>query len=1670
MTNTSNSVSLQNTYQSSYNNPQINQDACPQPQSISKIEYTVSSVNQQTHLAEFPQIDSDIAVPVFKQGDDPIDAINKMMSFMSTAGRQSSFAAGTSGTRANISGIGGNNSGQQRVVKCFNCQGEGHMERQCPKPKRKRDATWFRDKVCLVEAQGSGKVLNLEELEFLADPRVAEAKEVFIANLFSYGLDILSEVPQSEITHNDMLNQSVQEMQYSEQTHLVNYPENEITNDSNIIPYCQYLLETQNAAVQDTNSSTQQDAMILYVFKQLSNQVTNCNKINKDNLIANESLSAELERYKEQFADFEKEINYLKQTLSKQSKEKELLTKTFNVFKNESKEKEAKNIDTEIALEKKVKELDNIVCKMGQSAQTVHMLMKLQVFYDNNLKQALGFQNPFYLKKARQIRPILYDGSVITKETNVISIVDSKETLMLEEESRSKMILKQSDPMVLKQKVNIKPINYVELNRLSGDFRKCFVPQQELSDEQDFRLQSSHPNTDQSASSPVKIEAPRELPKVSLVNTSLKKLKYHLGQFDNVVKKQITPDALTEGEWGFEHTKACFEIQKKQFLIENDRLLDQIISQDIVNIVVNSLLDLNTSVNVNSSAAMNDYVNYVEMRNKCLELEAELIKQHNMVEKDEYNRLSKSFSKLEQHCISLELAMQLNKEIFQKNNTSVNQTEPSFDQLFELNNFKAELQVKDTTIEKLKANIKRLNKTSTTNSVKKDIDEIETINIELEHRVTKLIAENEHLKQTYKQLYDSIKPSRVQAKEHVESLVNQLIKRKDIVDNAAQVSNATTIAPGMYKLDPVTLASKDKNNRETHIYYLKHTMKQAAILREIVEQSKSLNPLDSASYSAYKYVKLIQELLGYVRETCPDIHKPSEKLVNVTPINKKKTVRFAKPVISSSTSQKQLGSSQTKTKQTTNNFVSTSTGVSRSTKSSRSKSTDNTKNDRILQISSSTQKKNKVEDHSRIVKSSLNKLNYVVEPSGNANVQHFKLNANSELMCVKCNSSMFDARHELCFLEFISDMNASSKSKSVKKAKKKEEWKPTGKVFTKIGYNWRPTGKTFTLVGNVCPLTRITATNKVPLREPIPLEVIAQKSVVTKVYTKRPKVPKTNGSNSKPKIAKSVISNKQNPVHLGDPILQLPHLLLLLSILGPGLQCMTPATSNSGLVPNPIPQQPFPVVAAPRVVDLADSLVSTSIDQDAPSTKSSSNVRPIYTPFKSLGRWTKDHPIANVIGDPSCSVSTRKQLQTDATWCYFDAFLTSVEPKNFKQAITELSWIDAMQEEIYEFERLQGLCFIAIFIVAAMVGNITAGILFACHGSGDLHDLLQKGYGWKELKENINTAFDMLILVALFSHVKVNTVLVYFSQRLANLARIEAIRIFVANAANKNMTIFRMDVKTAFLNSEFKEEVYISQLEGFVDQDNPSHVYKLKKALYGLKQAPCAWYDMLSSFLISLHFFKGVVDPTLFTRKAGHDLLLVQIYVDDIIFASTNTTMCNEFANLMTTKFKMSMMRQISFFLGLQISQSPRGIFLNQSKYAFEIIKKYGMLTSDSVDTPMVKKSKLDEDLQGKPVDATLYHGMTGSLMCLTSSRPDIIYVGTINMGLWYSNDTGMSLTAYADADHTGCQDTRRSTSGSIQFLGDKLVSWSSKKQKSTVISSTEAEYIALSGCCAQIL
>nr|GEV96048.1 retrovirus-related Pol polyprotein from transposon TNT 1-94 [Tanacetum cinerariifolium] len=232
-----------------------------------------------------------------------------------------------------------------------------------------------------------------------------------------------------------------------------------------------------------------------------------------------------------------------------------------------------------------------------------------------------------------------------------------------------------------------------------------------------------------------------------------------------------------------------------------------------------------------------------------------------------------------------------------------------------------------------------------------------------------------------------------------------------------------------------------------------------------------------------------------------------------------------------------------------------------------------------------------------------------------------------------------------------------------------------------------------------------------------------------------------------------------------------------------------------------------------------------------------------------------------------------------------------------------------------------------------------------------------------------------------------------FEESFALVARIEAIRIFIANAVSRNMTIYQMDVKTDFLNDELKKEVYVSQVEGFVDPDHLTRVYRLKKALYGLKQAPRARYDTLSRFLLDNDFSKGAVDPTLFTRKIGKHILLGQIYVDDIIFTSTDPNACDMFSNEMSLKFQMSMMGKMSFFLGLQVSQSPGGIFINQSKFSLEILKKFGMDSCDSVDTPIVDQLKLDEDLLGILVDQTRFHSMVGSLMYHTASRPDIVFV-----------------------------------------------------------------------------
>ncbi|GJY12808.1 retrovirus-related pol polyprotein from transposon TNT 1-94 [Tanacetum coccineum] len=469
-----------------------------------------------------------------------------------------------------------------------------------------------------------------------------------------------------------------------------------------------------------------------------------------------------------------------------------------------------------------------------------------------------------------------------------------------------------------------------------------------------------------------------------------------------------------------------------------------------------------------------------------------------------------------------------------------------------------------------------------------------------------------------------------------------------------------------------------------------------------------------------------------------------------------------------------------------------------------------------------------------------------------------------------------------------------------------------------------------------------------------------------------------------------------------------------------------------------------------------------------------SNMHTFHQPQDSEYRWTKDYLLTQVHGNPSKTVQIRLQLATDLEIYMFALTVSIVEPKNIKEAMADSAWIEAMQEELHQFDRLQ------------------------------VWELVDKPFGknviklkwlWKNKKDEDQTVIRNKARLVAKGYAQEEGI--DFEESFAPVARLEAVRIFVAYAAHKSFPIYQMDVKMAFLNGPLKEEVYVAQPDGFVDPDHPDKVYRLRKALYGLKQAPRAWYDELSKFLISKGFTKGIIDPTLFTIKYGEDILLVQIYVDDIIFGSTNPKFSKRFEKLMHGRFEMSLMGEMKFFLGLQIHQSPRGIFINHAKYTLEILKKHGMEKGQSIGTPMATKPKLDADLSGEPVDQTDYRSKIGSLMYLTSSRPDIVQAvcycaryqarptekhlkevkrifrylrGTINMGLWYPKGSGFELTAFLDADHAGCVDTRKSTYEGIQFLGDKLVSWMSKKQDCTAMSSAEAEYVALSASCAQVM
>ncbi|GJT38782.1 hypothetical protein Tco_0938647 [Tanacetum coccineum] len=604
--------------------------------SIPQLEYAPNNISKANNLIFPTTLHVCLVVPVFQKGMIPIDAIITLL--QPVHGETNYYAA---------------REGQLQAV---------HLS-----PNRK-DETWINDKgVVGFKLNQSKSPIILDAYDSDCD-ELNSAKIALMANLSRNGSDALTEVHNQDNLNYDLFNQSEQIMTSSEQSNDVSQTETDITSDSNIIPYSQYLSETQQETVQNSNSSAQQDVLILSMFDQLSTQVTHCTTVNK-------ALNTELDRYKEEVKDLKEkqnvensfsgsneqyaEIVRLKQNLFEQVQEKDFLMKTVSDLKNDLKREENRNIDREIDLEKKIKQLDNIIFKRGQSAQTVHMMTKSKICYDHSSKQAIGFEKPFCLKKARESRPKLYDGNTILKMDTIV-VPDSDETLALSERVFSKMRHFEKTRSIVFNIPIRKPTSGPALE------------------------DPSHSSTT------VIVEVPKELPT-----------------------------------------------------------------------------------------------------------------------------------------------------------------------LFELSELRAQSQAKDTVIDKLKEQIKYLKGNVEDSTVKMDMDEIETLNIELEHRVTKLVTENEHLKQTYKQLYDSIKPKRVQSKEQCDALIKQVnIKSGEISDLNAKLQEQGLVIAALknelrklkgkaldnedtvtHSVDPKV--SKDNmepitpkllNKRTAHSSYIKHTQEETLVL------------------------------------------------------------------------------------------------------------------------------------------------------------------------------------------------------------------------------------------------------------------------------------------------------------------------------------------------------------------------------------------------------------------------------------------------------------------------------------------------------------------------------------------------------------------------------------------------------------------------------------------------------------------------------------------------------------------------------------------------------------------------------------------------------------------------------------------------------------------------
>nr|GEW36394.1 hypothetical protein [Tanacetum cinerariifolium] len=1480
---------------------------------IPQMEYA-PTVHQQN---EFSSPETGLVVPVFQKGDDPIDAINHMMSFLIAVVTSRPYASGSGGA-----------SRKHRVIVCYNCKGEGHMSKQCIKPKRKRDVEWFKEKVLLVQAKKIRQVLQEEELEFLADPRTEET--------------------------------------------------------------------SSNQYVVTSNAAYQGDDLDAYD--------SDCTELNSAKIALMANLS-----------------HYGSDNLAE------------------------------------VKELNNIVFKRNQSAQTIHTLTKPQFFYDHSTRQALGFQNPCYLKRAQQLKPKLYDCSVIEK-SDAIVIHDSEETLLLAEESPHSQA---KDTVIMKLRE--------KLQSLTGDVKERKV-KREIKEIETLNIELDHRVT--------KLVAKNEHLK------QMYKQLYDSIKPSRVRSKEQCDDLIKQVNLkSAEISDLNASLQKKVLVITAlKESLSKLKGKHVVNEAVPlhsidpELLKIDVAPLApklrKNRTAHTDYIRHTQEEAATLR---EIVERTKLVAVTPKNKNKQ---------------IRFTEQIPKSGKTTVKTTHFTNRTLRKAKKNKLE--------DRLRTVRPRLNKkcvvdTKATSSV---TNSMSNVNSDLKCASCNSCLFSDNHDACVVAYINSVNASK--KSNSVKKPVNRKIwqptgKRFTTVGHIWKPTGRTfTLVGNVCPLTRIATTTIVPPREPIPIYLdsgcSKHMTGDRSQLVNFVQKFLGMVKFGNDHVAKIMGYGLGQNLfsvgqfcdsdleVAFRQHTCFIRNLDGVDLLTGSRGNNLYTLSLQDMMASSPIC---LLSKASKTKswlwhrrlshlnfgainhlarqglvrcllklKFEKDHLCSACAMGKSTKKSHKPKSEDTNQEKLNLLHMDLCGPMRVESDE--APDFIIKFLKMIQVRLKVLVRRIRTDNGTEFVNQKLR-------------DYYEDVGISHETSVARSPQQNGVIERRNRTLIEATYTMLIYAQASLFLWAEAVATACFTQNRSIIRlrhGKTPYELLHNKLPDLSFFHVfgalcYPKNDSENLGKLQPKADIEIFIGYA-PTKKAFRIYN-RRTRRIVETIHVDLDELTEMASEQSIIPQ---------VQA----DSTGSPSSTTVDQDAPSTSKSHTTAETQSSVipQDVEEDNLDIEVTHMGNDPLLGVPIPEVTSAQSS--------STASPRQitYKEALNQSSWIKAMQEELNEFERLEvwelvpcpdKVMVITLKWIYKVKINELGGIL------KNKARLVARGY---RQEEGID-----------------------FEESFAPVARLKAIQIFLAYVAHKSMVVYPMDVKTAFLNGNLREEVYFSHPDGFVDQDNPNHVYKLKKALYGLKQAPRAWYDMLSLFLISQDFSKGSVDLKLFIRRNGNDLLLVQIYVDDIIFAASTPELCDLFANLMCSKFKMSIMGKISFFLVLQISQSPRGIFINQSKYALKSLKKYGFESCDPMDTPMVEKSKLDEDKEGKAIDLSHYHGMIGTLLYLTASRPDLQFAicmcaryqarptekhihavkrifrylrGTVYQGLWYSKDSSVALIAFTDADHAGCQDTRRSTTGSVQFLRERLISWSSKRQKSAAISSMKVEYIALSGCCAQIL